>query len=513
MSVNLTGIPTGYGTGGNSLTTDLNSQYDKADMVWIAVSSCLVWLMVPGIGLLYSGLARKKHALSLLWASLMACCVVSFQWYWWGYSLAFAHNVRGKGFIGTLEFFGFKNVLGAPSSVSSLPDILFSFYQMMFAIVTGMLMVGGACERARLFPMMVFLFLWITIVYCPIACWTWNANGWLVVLGSIDYAGGTVVHISSAHAALIYALILGKRNDPLTKKGVPKYKPHSVTSVVLGTVFIWFAWFGFNGGSAGNATIRAWYSLVNTNLCAAVSGITWMIVDWFRCGRKWTTVGICCGVVTGLVVITPMAGFVPLWAAVIGGVVGAIACNFAVDLKQVLGIDDGLDVWAMHGVGGSIGNVLTGIFAADYINMTAGDESSPIPGGWINHHYKQVGYQLASLCAVIAWDCTITAILLLTMDRIPFLKLRLSPEEEEIGTDAAQIGEFTYEDASYIPEPVRSKSVMEMPEPHNAIDDQIDGSSVNGASTSDGGAQRDTASNEKQEKGDIDDEDIKPVVN
>lgn len=473
MSMNFTGTPTGVGTGGDSLTTDMNTQFDLANMAWIGVGAAGVWIMVPGIGLLYSGMSRKKHALSLLWASMMAASLVIFQWFFWGYSLAFSHEVRGNGFIGTLEFFGFRDVLGAPSSVSSLPDILFAVYQGMFAAVTGALMLGGACERARLLPMMVFLFLWMTIVYSPIACWTWNSQGWLALLGSLDYAGGGPVHISSGHGALIYALILGKRSDPVAKKGMPKYKPHSVTSVVLGTVFLWFGWQFFNPGSAGNATIRAWYSAMNTNLAAAVGGLTWMFVDYFRFGGKWTTVGLCSGIIAGLVGITPAAGFVPIWSSVVIGIVCGVGCNFAADLKNFLHIDDGLDVWALHGVGGAIGSVFTGIFAADYVNATAGSYTAPIAGGWINHHWKQVGYQLAAMCSTIAWTVTVTGILLLVMDRIPFLRLRLRAEEEEIGTDQTQIGEFTYgEDTTYIPEPIRSKVSAIMP-PQEQIDDKI----------------------------------------
>ncbi|EDO18308.1 hypothetical protein Kpol_1039p59 [Vanderwaltozyma polyspora DSM 70294] len=471
---NFTGTPTGTGTGGDSLTTDLNTQFDLSNMAWVGVASAGVWIMVPGIGLLYSGLSRKKHALSLLWASLMAVSVVIFQWFFWGYSLAFSHNTKGNGFIGTLSNFGFRHVLGAPSSVTSLPDILFAVFQGMFAAVTGALMLGGACERARLFPMMVFLFLWMTIVYCPIACWTWNAEGWLAKLGALDYAGGGPVHIASGHGALMYALILGKRNDPIAKKGMPKYKPHSVTSVVLGTVFLWFGWQFFNPASAGNATIRAWYSAMSTNLAAASGGLTWMFIDYFRFGGKWTTVGLCSGIISGLVGITPAAGFVPVWSSVIIGVVTATGCNLATDLKTLFRIDDGMDVWALHGVGGCIGSVFTGIFAADYVNATAGSYIAPIEGGWINHHWKQVGYQLAAMCSTIAWSTVITAILLLALDRIPFLRLRLRPDEEELGTDQVEIGEFTYqEDTSYIPEPIRSNIGVNIPTNVRTIDDEI----------------------------------------
>ncbi|ODV63235.1 ammonium permease MEP2 [Ascoidea rubescens DSM 1968] len=447
---------TGTGTGGDSLTVDLNVQFNRADMVWIGVSGILVFIMIiPGVGLLYSGLARKKHALSLIWAAIMATSLVAFQWFFWGYSLAFAHD--GSEFLGTLSNFALKDVLGAPSAATTVPDILFCFYQGMFAAITSALMLGGACERARLGPMMVFLFIWMTVVYCPVAYWTWNPNGWLATLGALDFAGGGPVHQTSGISALAYALILGKRNDPVTVKGVPKYKPHSVTYLVLGTVFLWFGWFGFNGGSTGNSTIRSYYACVNTHLAASCAALTWMFIDYFRSNRKYTTVGLCCGAISGLVGITPAAGFVPVYFAVPIGVITATCCNFAVDIKSLIGIDDGMDVFAIHCVGGFTGSVLTGLFAADYIAAT--DGSTFIDGGWLNGHYVQLGYQLAACCATNLWGFVVTSIILLAMDRVPFLKLRLKPEEEFSGTDGAQIGEWTTQDEDeqiYIPQPVRS---------------------------------------------------------
>ncbi|CCH58939.1 hypothetical protein TBLA_0B00960 [Henningerozyma blattae CBS 6284] len=500
MSYNFTQQPTTIGTGGDSLTTDLNTPYQLANMLWLGVGAAGVWLMVPGIGFFYSGLSRKKHALSLLWASLMAVSVVIFQWFFWGYSLAFSHNTKGHGFIGSLQFIGFRNVLGAPSSVSSVPDIVFAVFQGMFAAVTGALLLGGAFERARFLPMMIFIFIWITVVYCPIACWTWNADGWLAVLGSLDYAGGGPVHIASGHGALIYALILGKRNDPLTGSGLPKYKPHSMTSVVLGTIFLWFGWQFFNPGSAGNASIRAWYSAMSTNLAAACGGLTWMVIDYFRSGGKWTTVGLCSGILAGLVGITPAAGFVPLWASVIIGIITAIGCNLAVDLKLLLRIDDGLDVWALHGVGGCIGSVFTGIFAADYINATAGEYISPIKGGWINHHWKQVGYQLAAICSTIIWTVVCTGIILLLMNQIPHLRLRLRPEDEELGTDEVEIGEFTYEErviytpTSHSPEsPSDSDSGIVKTEIQDNESDMVSQESTNDEETHNADSEEETA--------------------
>lgn len=459
----------------DTTVADPNTLYDKADTTFVAIAAMLVFLMVPGIGLLYSGLSRRKHALSLLWCSLCVLGLCAIQWYFLGYSLAFSHNTKGSGFIGSLQMGAGHNMLfwGEPSVVTTVPDVLFAMFQLMFACVTTIILCGGSCERARLFPLMVFMFIWLTVVYCPIACWYWNPTGWLATLGVLDYAGGGPVHMSSGAGALAYALCLGKRNDPLTQKGMPKYKPHSVTSVVLGTVFIWFAWFGFNPGSAGAATIRAWYSFYNTNLCAATCSITWLFIDYVRF-RKWTTVGLCSGAISGLVVITPAAGFVPLQYSFVMGVIGAFVCNFGMDLKNLLRIDDGLDVFSMHGLGGLSGAVMTGLFTHKDINALSGVDAAPIAGGWLNHHYVQLGYQIAGACATMAWSFVITVILLTAMNYIPFLKIRLSEEEEELGVDATEIGEFTYEEgAMYIPEPVRSKRSVQQPEPMSAIDDNI----------------------------------------
>ena len=225
--------------------------------------------------------------------------------------------------------------------------------------------------------------------------------------------------------------------------------------------------------------MRSWYACVNTNLAAATGGLTWMLVDWFRTGGKWSTVGLCMGAIAGLVGITPAAGYVPVYTSVIFGIVPAIICNFAVDLKDLLQIDDGMDVWALHGVGGFVGNFMTGLFAADYVAMIDGTE---IDGGWMNHHWKQLGYQLAGSCAVAAWSFTVTSIILLAMDRIPFLRIRLHEDEEMLGTDLAQIGEYAYyadddpETNPYVLEPIRSTTISQ-PLPH--IDGVADGSSNN----------------------------------
>ncbi|RDW88861.1 putative ammonium transporter MEPa-2 [Coleophoma cylindrospora] len=426
-------------TGGDSLTADLNIFYNAGDIAWMITSTALVLLMIPGVGFFYSGLARRKSALSLIWLSIMATAVVSFQWFFWGYSLAFSHTA-GK-YIGDLENIGFRNVLAAPSVGSTkIPDLLFAVYQGMFAAITVALAVGAVAERGRMLPCIVFMFVWSTIIYDPIACWTWNASGWVFKMGGLDFAGGTPVHISSGCAALAYSVMLGKRRGHGTHE--LNYRPHNVTHVVIGTVFLWVGWFGFNAGSALAANMRAVMAAVVTNLAACVGGITWCVLD-YRLERKWSTVGFCSGVVAGLVAITPGSGFVPAWAAVIYGVVGAAGANYATKLKFVLGIDDALDIFAEHAVGGLIGNILTAFFAADYIAHL--DGFSEIPGGWLNHNWIQLGYQLADSVSGGVYSFGGTCIILFVMNLIPGLSLRASEEAEILGIDDAEIGEFAYD--------------------------------------------------------------------
>lgn len=395
--------------------------------------------MIPGVGFFYSGLARRKSALSLIWLSMMSVGVVSFEWFFWGYSLTFSHDATK--FIGTLTNFGLRNVLAAPSVASPfIPDLLYMVYQGMFAAITVALAIGAAAERGRMLPCIVFMFVWSTIIYNPIACWTWNPNGWTFILGGLDFAGGTPVHISSGAAALAFSVMLGKRRGHGTHE--LNYRPHNVTHIVLGTVFLWVGWFGFNGGSALGANMRAVMACVVTNLAASVGGVTWCILD-YRLERKWSTVGFCSGAIAGLVAITPASGYVPPWSAVIFGIVGASCCNFATKIKFWIGVDDALDIFAEHCIGGIVGNILTAFFAADYI--AALDGISVIPGGWLNGHYIQLGYQLADCTAGFAYSFGGTCIILFIMNLIPGLSLRASEEAEVMGIDDAEIGEFAYD--------------------------------------------------------------------
>ncbi|PGH01473.1 hypothetical protein AJ79_07911 [Helicocarpus griseus UAMH5409] len=426
-------------TGGDSMTIDLNVYYNAGDIAWVIISAALVLLMIPGVGFFYSGLARRKSALSLIWLSIMAVGVVSFQWFFWGYSLAFSHSA-GK-FIGDLSNFGLKGVLAQPSVGSTkVPDLLFCVFQGMFACITVALAVGGVAERGRMAPCILFMFIWTTIIYDPIACWTWNASGWVFNMGGLDFAGGTPVHIASGAAALAYSLMLGKRRGHGTHE--LNYRPHNVTHVVIGTVFLWVGWFGFNAGSALSANLRAVMAAVVTNLSASVGGVTWCLLD-YRLEKKFSTVGFCSGVISGLVAITPGSGFVPPWAAVVFGIVGATACNYATKLKYLMRIDDSLDVFAVHGIGGIVGNLLTGLFAANYIARL--DGFTEIDGGWLNQNYIQLAYQLADSVTGLAYSFGGSCIILFLINLVPGLNLR-SPEEDEImGIDDAEIGEFAYD--------------------------------------------------------------------
>ncbi|PKS06390.1 hypothetical protein jhhlp_007138 [Lomentospora prolificans] len=425
--------------GGDPLEDNMNIWYESGDLSWIIMATGLVLLMVPGIGFFYSGLARRKSALSLIWLSVMSVAVTCFQWFFWGYSLTFSHTAGP--FIGNLANFGFRNVLAAPSVASDrIPDLLFAVYQGMFSAVTVALATGAVAERGRMLPCVVFMFVWATVIYDPIACWTWNPSGWSNRMGGLDFAGGTPVHIASGTAALAYSMMLGKRRGHGTHE--LNYRPHNVTHIVIGTVFLWVGWFGFNAGSALGANLRSIIAAAVTNLAACAGGITWCVLD-YRLEKKWSTVGFCSGVVAGLVSITPGSGYVPVWAAVVFGVLGAGFANYATKLKFILQIDDALDIFAVHGIGGLVGNICTGIFASREIAHL--DNVQLIAGGWLDRHWMQLAYQLADSFAGGAYSFVGTCAILLVMNLIPGLRLRAGEEAEILGIDDAEIGEFAYD--------------------------------------------------------------------
>lgn len=445
MSYSWVGAPavfngTDSNLGGDSKTENLNQWFQSGDQAYIIVASAMVLIMVPGLGFLYSGLARRKSALSMIWACMASCSVITFQWYFWGYSLAFS-NYATNGFIGDLKKFGLMNTLASPSAGSPLvPDLLYAFYQMQFCAVTAAIVVGAVAERGRLIPSMVFIFFWATLVYCPIACWAWNANGWGFKWGVLDYAGGGPVEIGSGMSALAYSWVLGRRQE----KMMLNFRPHNVSLITLGTVLLWFGWLGFNGGSAFGANLRATMACWNSNLTAMFGAITWVLLDW-RLARKWSMVGWCSGTISGLVAATPASGFITPWASVALGITTGIVCNFATKVKYWIKIDDAMDVFAEHGVAGMLGLFFNALFAANYIIGLDGVNVGTIPGGWIEHNWKQMYQQIAYIVACTAWAFCISALIAFVINKIPGLHLRASEEAELLGMDDDQLGEFAYD--------------------------------------------------------------------
>ncbi|KAH7341970.1 putative ammonium transporter [Rhizoctonia solani] len=410
--------------------------FDRGDISFIIICAALVLFMVPGLGFLYSGLSRRKNALALLWVVVFSNAVVIFQWYFWGYSLAFSTTAT-NGFIGNLRHFGLQHVMADPSPGSPLiPDLLYSFYQLEFCCVTVAILMGGVAERGRVMPAMVFAFLWATLVYCPVACWGWNINGWGFKWGVLDYAGGGPVEIGSGVGGLAFSWVLGRRKQ----SQLMNFRPHNVSLVVLGTFMLWFGWLGFNAGSAFGANLRAVLAAWNTNITAAFAGVTWCLLD-FRLEGKFTMVGFCSGTIAGLVAATPASGFITLWGSVVLGVVTGAVCNYSTKIKYLIGIDDALDLFAEHAIGGILGLLANGLFA-DTALIALDGVNTAVPGGWIEHNYKQLYIQFAYVCACSAYVFVMTAILAKIVDIIPFLGLRATEEGEIIGMDDDQIGEF-----------------------------------------------------------------------
>ncbi|RDA89744.1 hypothetical protein CP533_1061 [Ophiocordyceps camponoti-saundersi (nom. inval.)] len=425
--------------GGDATVTNLNQWYQAGDQAFILVSSCLVLLMVPGIAFLYSGLARRKSALSMLWVVVMAFSVVIFQWYFWGFSLAFG-QASGNPFIGDLGFFGLRGVLARPSPGSPLiPALLYSLFQMMFCGVTAALTVGAVAERGRVIPSIVFVFFWATVVYCPLAYWVWNPNGWAVKHGVLDYAGGVPVEIGSGCSALAYSWVLGRRNEKL----MVNFRPHNVSLIALGTSLLWFGWLGFNGGSAFGANLRAVMACWNSCLTAVFAAATWCLLD-YRLTKKWSMVGWCSGAISGLVAATPASGFIEPWASILMGVVSGVACNFGTHIKHFVRIDDSLDVFAEHAIGGCVGLIFNGFFASgtiiglDGVNVGA-------KGGFLDRNFALLGWQIAVIVAASAYAFVVSAIVAKAVDIIPGLHLRASDEAELLGMDDNQHGEYSYD--------------------------------------------------------------------
>jgi ammonium transporter, Amt family len=392
-----------------------------ADTAWIMVSSALVMLMLPGLALFYGGMVRRKNVLSTIMQSFVPLGVITIQWVFFGYSLAFGEDIGN--FIGGLDK-AFLAGMDMHTVNGTIPAYLFCMFQLMFAIITVALISGGIAERIEFKAYLVFIVVWSTVVYDPICHWVWG-GGWLADMGALDFAGGTVVHISSGVAALAAALALK------TRKGFPGRLmiPHSLPFTLLGAGLLWFGWFGFNAGSALGANESAALAFTNTQIASGAGMLGWMSMEYFKMGKA-SALGAASGVVAGLVGITPAAGFVePLWAMVIG-VVAGVVCYVAVIVKLRMGYDDSLDAFGIHGVGGIWGSLATGLF------VTIGGS------GMLAGNFKQVGIQFVGIAAAAIYSFVVTYGLVLLIEKT--MGFRVNAESEEIGLDNSQHGESGY---------------------------------------------------------------------
>jgi Amt family ammonium transporter len=408
------------------------AEINTGDTAWVLISTALVMLMTPGLALFYGGLVRRKNVLSTIMHSFFILALVSVTWVLWGYTLAFGPDT-GLGLIGGLEWLGLDGVTGTPSDTyaTSVPHLAFMAFQMMFAIITPALITGAFAERKRFKAFVLFSVAWSTLVYAPIAHWVWSPDGWLAGLGVLDFAGGTVVHLASGVAALVAALMVGRRIGLVE----PATEPHDVPMTVLGAGLLWFGWFGFNAGSALGANGVAAVALVTTNTAAAMAALTWVTISWLHRGSP-SVLGAAIGAVAGLVAITPAAGFVTPAASILIGFGVGVVCYGASLLRLRSRVDDALDVFAVHGVGGAFGALATGVFATVAVNAAGRD-------GLIAGNVAQVGVQALAVAVVALYSAAATAAILLAINLV--VRIRVAGDAEEAGLDLAQHGEVAYQ--------------------------------------------------------------------
>ena len=390
---------------------------DSGNTAWILTASALVLLMTPGLAFFYGGLVRSRNVISTIMLSFMSMAVVSVVWVLWGYSLAFG---EGGPLIGDLSLLGLRGM--EPGD-----KMLFAVFQMMFAIITPALITGALVERFKFTTYLVFLVAWVSLVYAPIAHWVWADNGWLLELGALDFAGGTVVHINAAMAAIAAAILVGKRRNPGAEPG-------NVPYVVIGAALLWFGWFGFNAGSGLAADGVAVNAFLVTNTAAATAALTWGILSQIQ-HKRMSAVGVATGAVGGLVAITPAAGAVGVMGALAIGFGAGVLCYLAVLIRPKLGLDDALDVFAVHGIGGIWGALATGIFT---VSAFTGAK------GLVEGNIEQLGIQAVGVGATIAYSFIVSLVILFVLDKIPGLGLRVSETEEDQGLDVVAHGERAY---------------------------------------------------------------------
>jgi len=402
---------------------------NSGDTAWLLASAALVMLMTPALGFFYGGLVRRKNVLATIMHSFFILCLISVQWVLWGYTLAFGPDIGG--IIGGLDWAALRGVGQDPGPYApTVPHEAYMVFQMMFAVITPALITGAFAERKRFKAFVVFTLLWATFVYDPVAHWVWG-GGWLGQLGALDFAGGTVVHITSGVSALVAALVLGRR----VGFGREAMDPHDATMTVLGASLLWFGWFGFNAGSAITAGGLAANAFVVTNTAAAMGALTWMTVSWLHKGAP-SVLGAAAGAVAGLVAITPASGFVDVSASILIGLGAGIFCYTAIQITKRFKVDDALDVFGVHGVGGAWGALATGVFATVAVNSAAKD-------GLLAGNPGQLGIQAIAVLASIVYSALMTFVILKLIDL--FVGLRVPESEEVLGLDASQHREAAYQ--------------------------------------------------------------------
>jgi ammonium transporter, Amt family len=405
---------------------------DKGDNAWMLTSAALVLMMtIPGLFLFYGGLVRSKNALGTIMQSFIIVPLISIQWVLWGYSLAFGPDVSG--FVGSLDWLGLNGVGTEPNPdyAATIPHLTFMVYQMMFAVITPALITGAFAERVKFGSFLVFILLWATFIYDPLAHWVWGVKGWMREMGALDFAGGTVVHISSGVSALVAALIFGKRIG----YGQEAMPPHNLPFSVIGAALLWVGWFGFNAGSALAADGLATSAFVATHVATSTAALSWMAMDWIFRGKP-TVLGAASGAVAGLVAITPGSGFVGPISAIWIGIGGGVLCSIACSIKPKLGYDDSLDVVGVHGIGGTWGALATGLFASKAIN----------PAGNDGLFFGNPGQLWVQFIAVVAtWILALVGTYIILSVVKVIIGLRVSDDEERMGLDLSQHDERAYE--------------------------------------------------------------------
>ena len=406
------------------------AKIDTGDTAWVLVSTALVMLMTPGLALFYAGMVRRKNVLGTIMHSFIAIALVSIQWLLFGYSLAFGPDLRG--IIGDLSWAGLQGVGFAPNAdyAPTVPHLAFMIYQMMFAVITPALISGAFAERMKFSAYLVFCLAWTTLVYDPVAHWVWGAGGWLKHLGVLDFAGGIVVHATSGFSALAAALYIGKRKGFL----VEHMPPHDLPLTVLGAGLLWFGWFGFNAGSALSSGGLATMAFVTTHTAAVSATLTWVLVEWFHRGKP-TMFGAATGAIAGLATITPAAGFVGPMAALCIGAAAGLLCYTALNAKTKFGYDDSLDAFGVHGVGGTLGTILAGVFASLAINAAGAN-------GLLFGNPNQLAIQAGSVALVAVYSFVVSLVLFKAIDLA--MGLRVTKDEETEGLDISQHGESGY---------------------------------------------------------------------